>query len=236
MKQSEKESGEYYFRYLCSKGFKPLYRKGPDPPDFVFSYDDEKHAVEVTELHEYIEHNKKEIERLTILHSIDNICQKAAKKLGSELNRRINVVITYPLEKGYLSSLYKEIINYVNQGTNLEKKLFSKENCWISGEGQVPEITAYMAPSAKAIIPGTEKMSADIQANIDYAVKRVLDAKVPRLTVLKNFNKRVLIIYSNHLFGSADRVQDSINKNMEQIENIDKIFLLYKEEFIELKI
>jgi len=197
----------------------------------------QRQAVEVTTLHEYFEHEGKEYPRLAFEKAIHSICYEAETKLKGSLSNRIDAVISFPISKQQERSLFKEIEKFANADSGKTIKLFGRTDCWLSSfEDNVPRIRSFTIPSAKSIIPRMNKIGANIRASIDYAVKRILIEKSERLTSLSSFNERVLIIFSYHTFGSAERVQISIDKQKTRIKGINKIFLANNEQIEEITI
>jgi hypothetical protein len=236
MKYSEIKSRDLYFEYLSNKGYEPHYCEGDDPPDIVFKCDGERHAVEVTELHQYIDSEGQEKSRIGFEEAINQICKKAEKELYSNLDRRIDVVISYPLDTEEIKSLYDEILNYVEHFKEKEKILFGRANCWITySEKDEPGIYANMIPSGYSETPGTKTTTADIQNSINHAINRILYAKIPRLEKLENYDEKVLIIFSMHYFGSVERVQQAIDELIAGGCKCPRLFLVSNETLNEIK-
>ncbi|MBI2305635.1 MAG: hypothetical protein HYU86_12925 [Chloroflexi bacterium] len=200
MKRSEEISRDCYREYLEKQYSNVDCARGDDPPDFVFTCDGEKHAVEVTELHEYLDVYGEEESRKAFDESIRMICERSEKEFSPKLktlNRSINVVISTPTTEGELRSLRGCILSYVDSGAMETEQLFGRDDCQLTSfPDDDPVIVPMTIPSAASNIPGTETISADIQARTDYALNRILCAKLPRMEKLSHFSEKVLIVYS----------------------------------------
>lgn len=236
LKPSEKISADFYCRYLHNRGIHASWRKGDDPPDLIFELKDLTQAIEVTELHKYIEDNERQIEQLTAFCHIDDICSKAKAELGKDLNRTITVSVTIPLSSQERARLSTKIISYSRQNIHEKVYLFGKTNCWISSENGDPDIFAIIAFSGSARTPRTEITNADVQTNLRQAMDRILCAKFPRIEQLNNFDQRILIIFSEHPFGDLTRVQIAIEGFKPIPRYVDEIYLIKNETFDPLNV
>jgi len=236
LKNSEKVSGKTYSNYLCEKGINSTWHKGDDPPDLVFEFDGNKQAIEVTELHQYLENSEGEIELLTAWSHIDDICSKAKAELGEDLHKKVTLCITIPLSVQERKKLFPEITSYIRQNQSGTKKLFQRDNCWISSENGDPDVIGIISTSAGAKTPGTHTTIANVKTNLEYSLNRILESKLPRLKQLTYFNQRILLIFSQHMFGTVDRLQDAIRGFKPIPKYIDEIYLVKDNKIFPLSI
>lgn len=213
MKQSEFTSGMLYKSLLEERCSSVSWARGDDPPDFVFTCDEVGHAVEVTELHQYLDVQGKEMSRAHDDEAIEDICESCEKELGPALHRTVSVVVSSPLGKGELQSLRDMILSYVREDKEETEWLFVRDDCWLeSWVEDEPTIGAAVIPAAHSCIPGSRTLSINVQASTDYALDRILSAKLPRLKAFSQFPERVLIIYPRDPRCSRKHVQCSIRR------------------------
>lgn len=228
LKRSEVISRDLYEGYLTEHGSSVNCARGDEFPDFVFTCDGVKHAVEVTELHEYLDDGLSQGDsREAFERPIIEICNNLEKQLAPTLDRFVCVCISFPLTKGELNSLRRSILSYVNRDIEEREPLFGRDDCWLeSSADDNPGIEPILIPSASSTVPGSKKTSANIQASIDYAVGRILSDKLPRFKALGYFHEKVLMIYSNDSRCSLEHIQRSLCKNKEVSRILTKAFLL----------
>lgn len=85
MKWSERICGNLYKTYLGARCSRVTWARGDDPPDFVFYCDGVRHAVEVTELHQYLDVQGEEESRTKWDEAVADICERCQKELGPTL-------------------------------------------------------------------------------------------------------------------------------------------------------
>lgn len=231
MKNSEIKSKELYCGYLSERFGSVRCEWSNDPPDFVCICNGEEHAVEVTELHQYLDQEGRDKSRRAAEEKIIRICQEVEKKLGANLDRIIKVCINFPLKQDELDMLPNDIWSYAMRHTSGKMTLFGRHNCWLEAEeSKGSGIEPCLIPAPNSDIPGTHKKSFDIQANINHAVKRILKKKLPVLERFDSFSERVLIIFSIYPFATVENIQHSLAKCNFMRDIITKLFLVDSDE------
>lgn len=200
--------------------------RGGDPPDFVFTCDGVSHAVEVTELHVYLDAQGKVESRAKFDNTIRDICERCEKELGPTLDRTINVVISSPLTNNQLKSLDVCILSYARSGNRDKETLFGRDDCWLESRIGEPSIVGFVIPAAESTIPDSDTLSSDIQARTDDAVERRLCAKRSRMEALGHFPERVLILYSTDPLCRAKHAKSALLRYKESAKSLTKIFFL----------
>lgn len=201
--------------------------RGDDPPDFVFTCDGVSHAVEVTELHQYLDVQGKAESRTKYDNAVADICERCEKALGPTLDREIRVAIDSPVTDDQLKSLSTCILSYAKSGNRGKETLFGRDDCWLrSYDDGEPGICAMVIPAAESTIPSSGTLSSDIQAGTDDAIKRTLCAKRALMEALGHFPERVLILYSTDSRCHAKHVKSALLRYKGSAKSLTKIFFL----------
>lgn len=91
MKGNEEESAKALEQYLVTLGLTCSWTPATPTnsfPDFVFRVEDERWAVECTELHQYIDHNGNPVSRLGVDKKLEKLCAEIRSKANPGLNRK----------------------------------------------------------------------------------------------------------------------------------------------------
>jgi hypothetical protein len=234
--ESERISARLYSEYLCKMGLDHSYTKGEKnrPPDFTFKYARSKVAVEVTRLPHFLEDSEGDIEVIVPLNTIDKICSDAKKLLGNKLKKNIYVYVTPPLNKK--QQLLNEIVSFAEKDYSGKINLLCRKNCYIISKEGTPDINMFLLWPRSEKRSKTKLNSPIILDKITYSIENRLNAKLPILKKLSDFDERILIIYNEHIFGDLNNVQRAIDKFLPLPTFINGMFLVYKKDIFELSI
>lgn len=187
-------------------------------------------AVEVTELHQYIDAGREE-STITIEHRLFGL----VKKIDRETAKR---------SRGYVVSLKGRLTSKEEQEILAEaRNHILASNCeplsiGEKGECEVTQLkTRDTALNWVIMVDGTAKtpdgnvMLADIQGSVDYALGRILREKVPRLSQFAHWKKRVLVIVSKYFFADSDNVRIGLQRRSGEIAPVDEIYLVWDSSF-----
>jgi hypothetical protein len=226
MKRSEEWARKKLTEYLTQKGVKFSSEEGENPPDFVFVVEGEKWAVEVTELHQYIDVGR-EKSTITIEHRLLGLFRKIDRKTASR-SRGYVVSLKGPYTREQEQKILSEVKNHIlDSGERL-----------LGGEYEVtPLKIGNTALEYTIMVDGTTRtpdgniMIADIQESIDYALGRILSEKVIRLSQFALCKKRVLVMVSEYFFADCENVRIGLQKRSREIAPIDEIYLAWNSSF-----
>ena len=70
-------------------------------------------------------------------------------------------------------------------------------------------------------------MIANITANIGYALDRILAEKLPVLRQLRMYDRRILLIWAEHLFAEPDIVREILQGKGITSDDVDTILLVH---------
>src|SRR5260370_39733105 len=74
--------------------------------------------------------------------------------------------------------------------------------------------------------PGTDSMVADVGAPLEYAVGRILEAKLARLRTVKGYQRNLLLIWSGYFFADSARVGEILAGFNLTVQDVDAILLI----------
>jgi hypothetical protein len=229
MKRSEEWARAKLSQSLARRGLKFSCKEGENPPDFVFCVEGEEQAVEVTELHQYIEAGREE-STITTEHRLLGLIEKIDHKTAQR-TRGYNILLKGPLAKSQERQILSAAKNYI---------LASKDEPLHIGENNECEVTLKIGDKALAWVimvngaaqtPDGKVMLADIQGSIDHALSRILCEKVPRLKQSARLKKRVLVIVSEYFFADSENVRVGLQKRSGEIAPIDEVYLAWDSSF-----
>ena len=230
MKPSEEWAKAQLSDYLTRRGLQFSCKEGENPPDLVFSVEGEKHAVEVTELHQYVDSGG-EKSTITVEHRLFHLVNKIDRET-SKRNRGYIVFLKGPLTEDQ----EREILAKAKQHILASKaELFSigeKKECEVTpNSGKDTALAWIIFVDGTAKNPDSDVMLADIQGSIDYALGRILKEKVPRLKQFASWEKRVLVIVSEYFFADDENVRVGLQKRSAEIAPIDEVYLAWDSSF-----
>jgi hypothetical protein len=230
MKKSEEWARVKLSERLTKRGLKFSSIEGGNPPDLSFTVEGEEHAIEVTELHQYID-----VGGETSTLTVENYLLGLVKKIDNETAKR---------SLGYIVTLKGPITNTQARKILSEAKshiLASNSEILRIGENSECELTpltngdtglrSIIIVNATTKTPDEKAILADIQGSIDYALGRILSEKVPRLAQFKSVKKRALVIVSEYPFADCENVYAGLQKRSGQIAPIDEIYLAWDDSF-----
>ena len=66
-------------------------------------------------------------------------------------------------------------------------------------------------------------MAVDVRANVEFAIDRILAAKLPRLASLTGFDRRVLLVSRNYLFAEPQMLKEILETRNVTREQVDTV-------------
>jgi len=97
----------------------------------------------------------------------------------------------------------------------------------IKGQPGMQEIVLASGIAPLASIPGTATSYSDVRANLDYALDRVLAAKLPRLQPLSGqYDKRVLLIWLAYPMWDFTDLYESVKSKPTKPDELDGILVV----------
>jgi hypothetical protein len=81
-------------------------------------------------------------------------------------------------------------------------------------------------PSGIDTLPHSSDIAGNIAANIDYAVRRILEAKVPKMKALPTGQRKVLLVWSDYALADAKEVSRAIGQFCPNDGDLDGVFFI----------
>ncbi len=235
MRKEEEVSAEVFKKHLQKEYSEVNYRSGNDPPDIIFEIDGSIWAVEHTRLFEHIDKNGKSISRIGIDKPLLNLEKRLNIKLNKNLNSSWIISIESPIKNKEMNKVENRILEEVQK--KLAKSFFNHSNgkVYIEKINQKNnQILIISIPAASSKIPQSDKLSCDIQGQIDFALKKILNDKCEKMDRLTNFDRKILLIQNQYFFTTKENIMKSLHKGESQIWGIDEIWLLNSSEIYRL--
>lgn len=253
MKGNEEASAKAFEVLLSKLGlgctWKPVYPENGFPDfEFTVTHDDvsERWAVECTDLHEYIASGDKEESRVGVDTVTERLCERIKAKAIPGFNRRYIITALGPRFGVPQSLIEQRAIAYIASGrTELEaldipeiaetdtevrkvKEQVAKDQAKVhitTSLSEVPITYAY-GLSAGTLNADGKTLNDDIAATLRYALKRILDDKLPKLVQCKSFDRRMLLVWLGYWVAEPAQVKDALNELDWERSTIDTILLI----------
>jgi hypothetical protein len=230
MRNEEKYCAIELQDHLVYQGHVASFKDGSDPPDIEFVVDGKLWAVEHTQLFQYVEQSGEEASRAKI-DSI-NLAVEDRLRAKSEGNRKASWLLAL---YGLIPSSDLRLIEDAALASILadSTSLFSTVSNHLAELRRVDDskgrlfVFSMLSPATR--VPKSAKVSADIQATIDYAIQNIFKAKAPTLSQLTQYHNRTLLIQSQYMFCDARNVGNAVSKYSLLRNGIDNIFLVRPE-------
>jgi|ERR1035438_823126 hypothetical protein len=81
-------------------------------------------------------------------------------------------------------------------------------------------------PKGTDCLPNSNERVGDIGANIEYAVRRILDAKLPKMRTLPRHERKVLLVWSDYTFAKPEEVGQAVTKVYPRDGGLDAVFFI----------
>jgi hypothetical protein len=74
--------------------------------------------------------------------------------------------------------------------------------------------------------PDGQAMIADVMRTLEYALGRILDAKLPRLKPITGYRRKLILIWTDYFFADAERVTEVLSERKLTTADVDSILLI----------
>lgn len=215
MRPEEERAAERLKAFLEEHGHIASYEPGADPPDMVFHVDGDVWLVEHTQLHEYgVNAEGQVLSRPNAEAAQERFVQELRKRTHGKVKGCWRFCISVSLDKEtterLLSSAEKAIL-----GDNPGTFHFPSTTAWVIRHDGSQDVGLY---------PGFS--GGEIQARVDYAVRKALLNKAKMCAKLPPDNRLVLLLESCYFLASIGNVSEAIRHYPAQESRFDHIFLI----------
>ena len=195
LKGVEEPAANLLKQWLIRAGHQSEWAEDDDPPDLVFEVEGlGRWAVEVTELQQYFDQDGEPSERTTIEQSLLRICDNVRAKIGNELQRTYWLNINGPVARKSLRKIERRAIDYVQSGKTEEEVLDNNGRARIKTFPSPPRFVGTVGLDQSVRGGDGESLIADIHANHQCSLRRILKEKLRRLKNLTMYQRRILLI------------------------------------------
>ena len=225
MKQNERRAADILNAFLAGKfNLKVSWKPGENPPDFVFTVDSEQWAVEETQLHQYIQLRNKPESRQAIEEPLASMCERIKAAAKPAANRDYIIAVFGPVEDKKLGDIEQAIVEHICSGQLASKQVADSVKVEVVLSEARIEYMIGLHTGVKAA--GGRAIAADIHANLEFALNRILDQKLPRLEKLEGFKRKILLITSAYLFAEPDHIRDILHSRQITAKQCDTVLLV----------
>lgn len=231
LKGVEEQAANLLKQRLIKSGHQSEWKEGDDPPDLVFEVEGLGcWAVEVTELQQYFDQNGEPSERTTIEQSLLRLCDNVRAKIGNELQRTYWFSINGPVAHRSLRKIERRAIDYVRSGKTEEEMLDNHGCARIKTFPSPPRFVGTIGLGQLVRGGDRESLIADIRANHQCSLRRILEKKLRRLANLTMYQRRILLIWNSYYFGDPVTVRDALADIPLPAEQLDSAFFVFGDE------
>lgn len=212
-------------------------------------------GVEVTGLFQYADWDGKESNRNNIEAPIERLCERLKSQLPPSTTTGYVIFGSGPHEAD-LPKIESRALEHIRSGRTDQEFLdfpesFATFEHILKKNPGDPRLSASVEKMAKehsrfsiaaitkpiqvvwgamldgsARIPGTDKMLADINATLEYALERILKKKLPRLKKLTGYRRKLLVVWNSYYFADATRVKEILDSYSLSDQEVDSIFFV----------
>lgn len=225
MKESERRAADTLAGFLVNKfKLEVRWESGADPPDFVFTVNSERWAVEETQLHQYIQLRDKPESRQAIEEPLAAMCERIRASAKPAPNRDYLIAVFGPIQDRKLGDIEQAITEHIRSG-QLESKQVA-DSVRIEVVPSEARIEYMIGLHSGVMAAGGNAISADVGANLEFALNRILDEKLPILERLGGYKRRILLITSAYLFAEPGNVRDILHAREINARQCDTVLLI----------
>jgi hypothetical protein len=225
MKENERHAADILKAFLAEKlNLKVSWKPGEDPPDFVFTVNSEQWAVEETQLHQYIQLRNKPESRQAIEEPLARMCERIRAAAKPAANRDYIIAVFGPVEDRKLGDIEQAVMEHIRSGQLASKQV--ADSVKVEVMPREARIEYMIGLNTGVMAAGGQAISADVHANLEFALNRILDQKLPRLERLEGFKRRILLITSAYLFAEAGNVSDILHSRQITEKQCDTVLLI----------
>jgi hypothetical protein len=216
----------------------------------------ERWAVEVTGLFQYADWKGAEATRLAFEPKLQNIINNFDQNHKKSMKYSYGLWVEGPIPIKVLNDLPNRILRYVESGQMTEVALDHDEavatvcaqlgasptdplvevvlrqvapqyeRVRIMAQPGAPGIHLATTIPAVAKIPNSTKMIGDIQESVNYGIDRILDAKLPKLSEIAGFDRRVLLIWNGFVLAEAAEVAEALQRRDLMKTDVDYVYFI----------
>lgn len=187
LNQTERATAKAFERLLHEHGLPASWERGSDPPDLVYDVAGERWGVEETQLHDYIgESSFAEYE-----HSLRHVLERDIRDELQRMGRAPSPVgylifAAAPVAQLELRLIKRGVRDYVRDGkTGVEH---------LGRDGRVSIRTIPHPGEVRCRVYMHVDSSKDIVISVEEGLSRALEAKMPDLAKITEYDRRILVL------------------------------------------
>lgn len=215
----------------------------------------ERWGVEVTGLFQYVDWDGEEGNRKNIEVPLQRMCERLKARVPASTTTGYLIFGSGPHEAD-MRNIEQRAVDYIGSGRTGREFLDLPEAAekfkhilnehpddprLIASVQKLAEENAHFSISAitkpvqvvwgamlqgAARIPNIDKMVADVGATLEYAIGRILDAKLPRIKNITGYRRKLLLIWSGYFMADAARVKEVLDARKLRTQDVDSILLV----------
>lgn len=209
LKGNEKAAIEAVHAYLATLGLQSVWEPGEDPPDTILRVSGSGvWAAEITGLHQHFSHHGSQSQSAAaMIEPLRKMKHRIVARTAGRLTKTY-VLKAFPPSSIPLREIERQIMAHIESGASGKWSL-DATSLW---ELETKEARPYrfaMVSGLNAAVRTPDGLagSADIAANTEFSIDKALESKVPRLSILEKYARRLLILVGEYRLASSDTVR-----------------------------
>jgi hypothetical protein len=200
---------------------------GNDLPDYVFEVGKERWAVEVTELHDYVESDGAQ-SAVGVEAGLRRVFDDIDRETAVSRKKPYTVFLSGPIRSADVGKIKREAIAHIRENRTGELVCGERQECRVvAGYEPGTALTPVVLVDGRAAVPGGTEIHANIQATVNHAVSRILGRKIPRLRQLRGaFDRLALCLVLEYVFADDGNIRAALADHAEELKAIDTVFLV----------
>ena len=231
LRPEEKEAARLFKATLSKLGIESEWKPGGDPPDLVFDVGGaERWAVEVTRLYQYFNRGKGVESRAAATEPLIKMAERVQAMVMDQTNSDYRIIGSGPIERPSIGEVIKRALAYIRSGRSDEENLDDHGRVRIRRTTS-PVRVGWMVDLHHSVRGADgSSVSSDIEANIRFAIDRVLKEKLPRLESLKGYDCKMLLITRRYFFADPQMVSKILSTRDLSAAQVDTILFATESE------
>ena len=223
LKGNEQSAVEAVHAYLATLGVRSVWEPGADPPDTILRVSGSGvWATEITGLYQHFSFKGKPPQPApAMMEPLRKMVRRIRARTAGKLKMSY-VLKAFPPNSIPLLEIERQIMAHIDSGVAGKWSLDATSIL----EFETKQTTPYRLALISGLHPSVRTPSglaagADIAATTEYAIDKALESKLPRMSLLRTYSRRLLVLVGEYRLASPDTVSRILHKrNLDPLDAV----------------
>jgi len=215
--------------------------RGDDPPDYAFTVDRKKWAVEVTGLipqimHEGKAHSRAGIDARTVGIE-EEVRRDVLRRSGGDVHGAYNLHLEAPFTKAEVREIVIRAAEYIMSKDGGSMDLLKDGNAIIERKKANGELTVGSIWSIRPfqrLADGRNSDAYDLKATLLQCLQYALGKKLPRMCKLQGYDKTVIVFWHEMSWYDQDDLETALGQVLPGQHGIDCFFYVDSDKVLQV--